>query len=312
MSSSHVTAGVLADRSRGFSASARRFNAIAVFVPFAMFAVGVVLLWNGLVDGIDLAIFGVFYVLTTLGITMGFHRLLTHRSFETYPAIRATLAMLGSMAVEGPPIVWVADHRKHHAFTDVDGDPHSPHTSGPGWRGAIRGLYHAHFGWLLSRETPSDPLRYAKDLVRDAPIRRISAAFPAIVALGLLLPALAGLVLHGTATGALTGLLWGGFVRVFFVHHMTWSVNSLGHYLGRRRFDTDDRSSNLVALAVPSLGDSFHHNHHAFPRSAFHGLRWWELDLTGLLIRAMARVGLAWNVVSIPMERQRAKEVVPA
>jgi len=298
------------DLGRGFSASARRFNAVAVVLPFVAFAVAVVFLWNGLVNATDLAIFGVGYVLTTLGITMGFHRLLTHRSFETYPAIRVGLAVLGSMAVEGPPIVWVADHRKHHAYADEDGDPHSPHVhASSGFRGMLRGLYHAHIGWLITRDTASEPLRYAKDLARDRAILRVSELFGPIVLLGLLLPAAAGLAIEGTLHAALTGLLWGGFVRIFFVHHLTWSVNSLGHYFGRRRFETRDRSSNLIALALPSLGDSWHHNHHAFPRSASHGLRWWELDVTGLLIRAMAKVGLAWNVVTIPESRQFAMEL---
>jgi stearoyl-CoA desaturase (delta-9 desaturase) len=303
----------LSDLGRGFSASARRFNALAVALPFAAFAVAVGFLWNGLVDATDLIILGVGYVLTTLGITMGFHRLLTHRSFETYPAIRVGLAVLGSMAVEGPPIVWVADHRKHHAYADEEGDPHSPHTHGSsGFRGMLKGLYHAHIGWLIERNASSDPLRYAKDLVRDRAILRVSELFGPIVLLGLLLPAAAGFAIEGTLHAAFTGLLWGGFVRVFFVHHLTWSVNSLGHYFGRRRFATGDRSSNLMALALPSLGDSWHHNHHAFPRSASHGLRWWELDATGLLIRAMARVGLAWNVVTVPEARQRAKELAAA
>jgi stearoyl-CoA desaturase (delta-9 desaturase) len=176
----------------------------------------------------------------------------------------------------------------------------------------LQGLYHAHVGWLLSREQSSDPLRYAKDLIRDRAILRVSELFAPIVVLGLVLPAAAGFAIGGTLHDALTGLLWGGFVRIFFVHHLTWSVNSLGHYFGRRRFDTRDRSSNLIALALPSLGDSWHHNHHAFPRSATHGLRWWEVDVTGLLIKAMARVGLAWDVVTVPPERQRLKEVAAA
>jgi stearoyl-CoA desaturase (Delta-9 desaturase) len=309
---SPATAGGLSDFSRGFSASARYFNALAIVVPFVAFGVAVALLWNGLVDTTDLAILGVGYVLTTLGITMGFHRLLTHRSFETHPSIRVTLAVLGSMAVEGPPLVWVADHRKHHAHADEEGDPHSPHTGGEtGWRGVIKGLYHAHIGWLLNREQSSDPLRYAKDLTRDRAILHVSRLFGPIVLAGLLIPAAAGFLIEGTPHAAFTGLLWGGFVRIFFVHHMTWSVNSLGHYYGRRRFATSDRSSNLLALALPSLGDSWHHNHHAFPRSASHGLRWWEVDITGLLIRLMERAGLVWNVVRVSEERQRAKELAP-
>jgi stearoyl-CoA desaturase (delta-9 desaturase) len=290
---------------REFSAAARAFNVVVVVVPFIAFVAAVATLWNGLVSWSDLAILGVFYVATTLGIAMGFHRLLTHRSFETHRFIRALLAVLGSMAVEGPPIVWVADHRKHHTFADEEGDPHTPHVPGGVWRG----LYHAHVGWLIERTEPSDPLRYARDLIKDPLIRRISELFPVIVALSLILPALAGLALTGTASGALTGLLWGGLVRIFFVHHVTWSVNSLGHYAGRRRFQTGDASANVMALALPSLGDSWHHNHHAFPRSARHGLRWWELDVIGLVVAAMEKVGLAWNIVEITAEDMRRKQL---
>jgi stearoyl-CoA desaturase (delta-9 desaturase) len=289
---------------REFSSTARAFNMVVVAVPFAAFAAAIVLLWDGLVHWTDLVILALFYVATTLGIAMGFHRLLTHRAFRTRRWVVALLAVLGSMAVQGPPIVWVSDHRKHHTFADEEGDPHSPHVPGGMWRG----LYHAHVGWLVGRTEPSDPLRYARDLLKDPLIRRISELFPLWALLGLALPALAGFVLTGRLAGALTGLLWGGLVRMFLVHHVTWSVNSLGHYVGRRRFRTTDRSSNVLALALPSLGDSWHHNHHAFPRSASHGLRWWEIDLIGLLIRAMARVGLAWDVVAVSGEDQRRKE----
>jgi stearoyl-CoA desaturase (delta-9 desaturase) len=305
-----VSAAALSDHARGFSANGRRFNLVAVTVPFAGFVVAVVVLWNGVVGPSDLAILAAMYALTTLGITMGFHRLLSHRAFATHGWLRTTLAVLGSMAVEGPPITWVADHRKHHAFADHDGDPHSPHGDhGDGVRATLAGLYHAHFGWLLGREEPSDPLRYAGDLVRDPAMRRVSAAFPAIVLVSLALPFLAGLALTGELAGGLTGLLWGGFVRIFLVHHVTWSVNSLGHYVGRRRYRTTDRSSNLAGLALPSFGDSWHHNHHAFPRSARHGLRWWELDLTGLAIAALAKVGLAWDVVKVAPDVELAKRV---
>jgi stearoyl-CoA desaturase (Delta-9 desaturase) len=303
--STTATPPVLGLPKREFSTAARRFNLVVVVVPFVAFAAAVALLWNGLVHWADLVLLAVFYVGTSLGIAMGFHRLFSHRSFGTPTWVRALLAVLGSMAVEGPPIVWVADHRKHHTFADEEGDPHSPHVPGGVWRG----LYHAHVGWLVSRTEPSDPMRYARDLIKDPLMRRISALFPLWVLLGLALPAAAGYALTGTATGVLTGLLWGGFVRIFLVHHVTWSVNSLGHYVGRRRFRTGDQSSNVIALALPSLGDSWHHNHHAFPRSARHGLRWWELDLIGLLIRAMAKVGLAWDVVEISPADMRKKEV---
>jgi stearoyl-CoA desaturase (delta-9 desaturase) len=212
------------------------------------------------------------------------------------------------MAVQGSVIAWVADHRKHHAHTDVEGDPHSPHVGhGDGVAGVLRGLWHAHTGWLLSEHGRADWKKYAPDLYEDPGMRLINRRFISLVVLGLAIPALAGYLLTGTLLGAATGLLWGGLVRVFFVHHVTWSVNSICHFMGTRRFEVDDRSTNVFWLALPSLGESWHHNHHAFPRSAVHGLRRWELDPSALLIRAMERVGLAWNVVRIAPERQAAK-----
>jgi stearoyl-CoA desaturase (Delta-9 desaturase) len=293
----------------GLSLTERAFNVMAVTLPFAGFALAIALSWNELVGWTDLAILGVMYVATVLGVAMGFHRLLVHRSFETHPFIRNTLAVLGSMAVEGPPISWVADHRKHHTFADEDGDPHSPHThGGPGIRGQLRGLWHAHAGWLVDGHKASDPIRYAKDLLRDPAMRRISTLFLPIVGLGLLIPFVLGLVLTGSLAGGLTALLWGGFVRIFVVHHITWSVNSLGHWAGRRRFATHDRSTNVALLALPSFGDAWHHNHHAFPTSARHGLRWWEIDLIGMLIWVMEKLGLAWDVVRVSPEQMRRKE----
>jgi stearoyl-CoA desaturase (delta-9 desaturase) len=247
------------------------------------------------------------YLVTALGVTVGYHRLYTHRAFDAVAPVRYTLAVLGSMAVQGPVIDWVADHRKHHAFADDEGDPHSPHGHGSGLRGALRGLYYAHMGWLSVTQGQAEKRRFAADLLEDGVIRRISRAFLWIVLAGLALPFALGYALTGTLHGALTGLLWGGLVRIFLVHHVTWSVNSVCHFFGRRRFQTDDHSTNVFWLALPSLGESWHHNHHAFPRSAAHGLRRWELDPSALLIRLMKRLGLAWNVVQIAPERQAAK-----
>jgi stearoyl-CoA desaturase (delta-9 desaturase) len=249
-------------------------------------------------------------VITALGVTVGFHRMLTHRSFRTHKATEYVFATLGSMAVQGSVIAWVADHRKHHAHTDTEGDPHSPHVGhGDGVIGVLRGLWHAHMGWLLSEHGRADWKRYAPDLYEDPGMRLINRRFVSLVLIGLALPAVLGYLVTGTLAGAATGLLWGGLVRVFFVHHVTWSVNSVCHFLGSRRFEVDDRSTNVFWLALPSLGESWHHNHHAFPRSADHGLRPWELDPSGLLIRGMELVGLAWNVVRIAPERQAAKSI---
>jgi stearoyl-CoA desaturase (delta-9 desaturase) len=280
-------------------------NLGAVVVPFIATLTAVVLLWNSLVSLNDLIIAAVMYLLTAAGITVGFHRLLTHRSFQTSKPLEYLFAALGSMAVQGPVISWVADHRKHHAHTDEEGDPHSPHVGHDGGlRGVLAGLWHAHSGWLMSTQGRADWKRYAADLCEDNGMRRISRQFVPLVLVSLALPALLGYAVSGTLAGAATGLLWGGLVRIFFVHHVTWSVNSVCHYFGTRRFDTDDRSTNVFWLALPSLGESWHHNHHAFPRSAVHGLRRWELDPSALIITTLEKLGLAWNVVRISTERQ--------
>ena len=283
-------------------------NLFGAVVPFLAFIAAIVLLWNRIVDWSDLALFAVMYVLTGLGVTVGYHRLLTHRSFMTYKPIEYLFAVLGSMAVQGPVIAWVADHRKHHAHTDEEGDPHSPHVGhGDGLMGALRGLWFAHMGWLFDSHGRAEAERYARDLVEDPGMRFLSRNFLGVALLGLLIPTGLGYLLDGTLKGALTGLLWGGFVRIFMLHHVTWSINSVCHFFGRRRFEVDDQSTNVLWLALPSMGESWHHNHHAFPRAAFHGLRWWEVDLTAIVIRAMRRLGLAWNVVQITPERQAQK-----
>ncbi|MGI8903898.1 MAG: acyl-CoA desaturase [Solirubrobacteraceae bacterium] len=283
----------------------RNANLIGVVLPVAGVLAAIALLWNRAVDVTDLAILAVMYLLTAVGVTVGFHRLLTHRAFATYPWLERTFAILGSLSVQGSVMDWVADHRKHHAHTDKEGDPHSPHV---GHGSGLRGLWHAHTGWLLETQGQADWKRYASELYEDPHMRRIGRRFPLLVVASLLIPTVAGFVLHGfTFEGALRGYVWGGLVRIFLVHHVTWSVNSICHFFGRRRFGLDDHSTNVAWLAVLSLGESWHHNHHAFPRSAYHGLRWWEIDLSGLIISTLQRVGLAWNVVRITPERQRQK-----
>jgi stearoyl-CoA desaturase (delta-9 desaturase) len=281
----------------------------SVLIPFAAFVLAIVLLWQRAVDGTDLAILAVMYVLTAFGVTVGYHRLFTHRSFQAVRPAQYVLALLGSMAAQGPLAHWVADHRKHHAHTDEEGDPHSPHVHdhGAGAKGVVLGLVHAHFGWLMTDWGQAEHGRYARDIVEDAGLYRIHKAFVAIFLAGLLIPAAAGYLLKGTLAGAATALLWGGFVRVFLVHHVTWSINSVCHFFGRRRFDTDDHSTNVFWLALPSFGEAWHHNHHAFPRSAEHGLRWWELDPSAWVIRAMEKLGLVHGVVRITPERQRER-----
>src|SRR4051794_17696908 len=213
-------------------------NLVAVVVPFAALIAAVAFLPSTYVGPTDLAILAGMYLVSAFGITIGYHRLLTHRAFDSPKPVKYALAIMGQTAVQGPVIDWVADHRKHHAFTDEDGDPHSPHGHGGGLKGALHGLWHAHMGWLWETQGAAAKRRFAKDLLEDRGLRKISRRFPLLVLAGLLIPALLGFVLTGfSPMGALTGLLWGGFVRVFLVHHVTWSINSVCHFFGRRRFD---------------------------------------------------------------------------
>jgi stearoyl-CoA desaturase (delta-9 desaturase) len=235
--------------------------------------------------------------------------MLTHRAFQTSKPVEYTFAILGSLALQGPVISWVADHRKHHAHTDQEGDPHSPHAgfAGGGLGNALRGLFHAHVGWLWVNEGRAGARKYAPDLLEDRGMRRISRSFPWLALVTFALPALLGGLITWSWWGALTGLLWAGFVRVFFLHHVTWSINSICHFLGSRPFEVEDHSGNVAWLAPLSFGESWHHNHHAFPRSAVHGLRRGQVDPSAALIWAMEKLGLVWNVVRISPERQAQK-----
>ena len=222
--------------------------------------------------------------------------------------MRVLLGALGSAAVEGPLIEWVSNHRKHRQFSDQPGDPHSPHVDrGRGWRGALGGLFHAHVGWIFKGDAMASEERYAKDLLADPVARFVDRMFLLWVLWGLAFPFALGVVLTGTIAGGLTGLLWGGAVRLFFVHHATFSINSLCHFFGRRRFVTHDESRNLPWLALPTLGEAWHNNHHAFPTSARHGLRWWQLDPSAWLIAGLGRFGLVWDVIRVSHERELAK-----
>jgi stearoyl-CoA desaturase (Delta-9 desaturase) len=267
-------------------------------------------LWASLLGWNDIFVFLVLYVLTGFGLTVGFHRLFTHRAFKTTRPIRAVLAILGSAAIEGPVISWVADHRKHHAFADQPGDPHSPHVDhGHGWRGALRGLLHAHVGWLFIHSDRGRRTRYAPDLLADPVVSWVDRTFVVWALGGLGVAVGLGWVFGGSLHDGLTGLLWGGAVRILVLHHVTYSINSLCHFFGRRSFDTGDESRNLAWLAPLSLGEAWHNNHHAFPTCAEHGLRRWQLDPSALVIRGLERLGLAWGVVRVSPERQATKSL---
>jgi stearoyl-CoA desaturase (Delta-9 desaturase) len=288
--------------------SERVVRTLVIGVPPAALVGAGWLAWGGTLQWHDLVVLAITYTLTGLGVTVGYHRLFTHRSFKTTRALRAVLAVLGSTAVEGPVIEWVATHRKHHRFSDRSGDPHSPHTEpGSGWRGALRGLAHAHVGWMFRGKDMANPRRYAKDLLADRDLRFISRTFPLWVVVGLAVPFGLGVALSGSLQGGLTGLLWGGAVRILLLHHATFSINSLCHFMGRRPFATGDESRNLAWLAPIAFGESWHNNHHAFPTSARHGLGRWQLDPSAWLIAGLERCHLAWDVVRVSPARQLAK-----
>jgi stearoyl-CoA desaturase (delta-9 desaturase) len=269
--------------------------------------------WGAWLGWNDIFVFLIMYVSTALGVTVGFHRMLTHRSFKTTPFVRGVFTVLGSAAIEGPVISWVADHRKHHAFSDKPGDPHSPHVDhGSGWRGALKGLAHAHVGWLFLHTNRGRRTRYAPDLIADPVVSAIDRRFVWCVAGGLIAPFLLGWAFGGTLRDGFTGMLWGGAVRVLVLHHSTYSINSLCHFFGRRRFATKDESRNLLWLAPLTMGEAWHNNHHAFPTSAAHGMRRWEIDPSAWVIRGLEKLGLAWDVVRISPERQATKYADPA
>jgi stearoyl-CoA desaturase (Delta-9 desaturase) len=286
----------------------RLITGFVTIVPFLCLIVVGWQLWASLLGWSDLAVFAIMYVLTGLGVTVGFHRLFTHRAFKTRPAVRAVFAVLGSVAIEGPVISWVADHRKHHAFSDRPGDPHSPHVDhGVGWLGALRGLLHAHMGWLFLHTHRGRRTRYAPDLIADPVVSFVDRTFIFWAVGGLLAAFGLGWLIGGSVETALTGLLWGGAVRLLVLHHVTYSINSLCHFFGRQRFKTPDESRNLAWLAPLSFGEAWHNNHHAFPTSAAHGLKPWEFDPSAMVIWGLEKAGLAWDVIRITPERQASK-----
>ena len=288
-----------------------RFANLAVTVaPLAVIGVAIWQSWGGLLAWQDILIFFATLIPFGFGITVGFHRLFTHRSFKTSRPMRFLWAVLGSMALEGPVIEWVAYHRRHHRFSDAEGDPHSPHVGrSSGIAGALRGLFHAHVGWVLFSDEPAEAERYAPDLIADPVVRFVDSTFVLWAVVGLAIPFVLGVALTGSVFGGLMGLLWGGAVRIFFLHHITFSVNSLCHFFGRRGFATKDHSRNIAWLAPFTFGEAWHNNHHAFPASARHGLGRAELDPSAGLIRLMELAGLAWDVVRIGPERLAAKAI---
>jgi stearoyl-CoA desaturase (delta-9 desaturase) len=286
----------------------RIITGLLTVVPFLLLGFVAWQLWGGWLYWSDFVVFGLIYIPTGLGITVGFHRLFTHRSFKAGPAVRAVIGALGSAAIEGPVISWVADHRKHHAFSDKEGDPHSPHVGhGEGVWAQFKGFFHAHVGWLFLHTQRGSKTRFAPDLLKDPVVRFIDKTFVLWAVVGLAVPFGLGVAIGGTVLAGLTGLLWGGAVRIFVLHHVTYSINSLCHMFGKRDFETTDESRNLAWLALPTFGEAWHNSHHAFPTSAVHGLKTRQLDPSAAVIWSLEKVGLAWDVVRISPERQAAK-----
>jgi len=281
--------------SNAISTRMRFLNLMVVILPFLGFVAAVFSLWGRGINLIDLSLLLGMYVLTAVGITVGYHRLFTHRAFETNKMVQFVLAILGSMAIEGPLLKWVAVHRRHHQHSDTHGDPHSPHEQGDGFLGLLRGLWHAHVGWFFA-PVPSNLPHYVKDLHQSRMLRTTSKLFPLWVTLGVLIPAALGGLLAGTWMGVLSGLLWGGLARIFLVHHVTWSINSICHLWGSQPFRTGDHSRNNFIFGALGFGEGWHNNHHAFTSSARFGLRWWQIDLGYWFICVLAWLGLASRV----------------
>ncbi|MFZ0324055.1 MAG: fatty acid desaturase [Actinomycetes bacterium] len=268
---------------------------VFIVVPFLALLVAIPAAWGGFLGWTDLVLLVLTYTLTAIGITVGFHRHFTHGSFKARRPLRLTLAVLGSYAVEGPLDRWVADHRRHHAFSDKVGDPHSPWRFGERPRDVLRGLFYAHMGWLFDIEqSPRD--KYVPDLLADPGLTRISRAFPALVAGSLLIPTVLGGLLTWSWWGALTAFFWAGLVRIALVHHVTWSINSVCHVMGNHPYRSRDRSGNVWWLAIPSLGESWHNLHHADPTCARHGVDKGQIDISARTIRWFEQLGWAYDV----------------
>jgi stearoyl-CoA desaturase (Delta-9 desaturase) len=281
-----------------------------VGIPLAAVVIGVPLAFVfGWVSILDLAMLAAIYVVGVHGITIGYHRLFTHDAFRTGRTMRAVLALAGSLAVEGRVVDWVADHRKHHQFSDADGDPHSPWEYGTGTRGLTRGFIHAHVGWLFTY-SGTDTAKYAPDLIADKSIDRISRLWPVIALISMVVPTAIGFAVDGW-NGAFRAFFWATVVRVALVHHMTWSINSVCHVWGRRPFTTRDRSTNVAWLAPISGGEAWHNYHHADPSSARHGVLPWQLDTSAILIRLMERARLVTAVKWPSPERIARKRALP-
>ncbi len=265
---------------------------VVVIVPLLATVLAISLLWQRAVHPKDIVLLLSMYTITAMGVTIGFHRMLTHRSFRPHPVVKFLLLVFGSMSLEGPALQWTATHTMHHALADREGDPHSP----------VEGFFHAHLGWMF-KDREADPKVYARHLLTDPMILFVSRTFFVWVGLSLLIPFL---------IGGWSGLLWGGLVRIFLTHHVTWSVNSVCHTFGKREFETPDRSRNEWLVGLLAFGEGWHNNHHAFPRSAFHGLHWWQVDISSYIIWTLERVGLVKEVYRVSPAMRARRSIMDA
>jgi stearoyl-CoA desaturase (delta-9 desaturase) len=303
------TRGVLRLDAKQLRSQRRITLALTVLPPLAV-AYAIYRLWGNAISGRDLGILLFFYCVTLFGVTVGYHRLFTHRSFRAVWPLRLALAIAGSMAVQGSVIAWVATHRRHHAYADEFGDPHSPHLAqAAGFQGVLLGLWHAHVGWLFDSDR-TDTSEWAPDLVADSTMAAVDRSFGWLTFATFVLPGLVGGLLAWSWGGLFLGLLWGGVVRVFLLHHMTWSINSICHFYGREAYQARDESRNVWPLALPSFGESWHNNHHAFPWSARLGLRFWQVDVGWYLIRVLKAVRMVGSV-KVPTKAQIIGKLKP-
>jgi len=307
MSETAVTVGTVRARTSRIS---QVVTLVAVVVPPLGLISAMGVLWGIDFHWVDLALFLGFYVLCAFGTTIGFHRYFTHRGFQAHPAVEAALAILGCMTMQGPVTQWVTDHRKHHALSDKPGDPHSPHLSGEGIGGAVRGFVHAHVGWMFSNMGMEQGREYGRDLYENRLVRTIDRLYLLWVVLTLGLPFLIGWEVGGTLGAGLEGMVWGGLIRIAAYQHATFSVNSICHMFGRKDYLARDESRNNWLVALLVFGEGWHNNHHAFPVSARHGLRHGQLDVSWWVIRGLEKLRLVWDV-KVPdaaqLERRRAQ-----